>query len=245
ETTNLDAGWTPLVSDTFSMAPSTKHGGIVPLTSGQYDGIRNADAAAVVTSDLGDASVTQGASAASITAALPREAQVTLAYGRGTAAQPVTWNLSGVDTSKPGSYPVTGTVRTVGANLNQWAGTNGSTAYDAADRRLFSSTALTVTADMAVTASALAVTATAETRCVAGKPVVATRIANGGTVPVALKVDSVHGSKTIASLAAGKSTSVIFTARTNPLVAGEVTVVASAGGTTSTVTAPFAATTCR
>ncbi|WP_082485159.1 LamG-like jellyroll fold domain-containing protein [Microbacterium sp. Leaf151] len=245
ETTNLDAGWTPLVSDTFSMAPSTKHGGIVPLTFGQYDGIRKADATAVVTTDLGDASVTQGAGTASITAALPREAQVTLAYGRGTAAQPVTWNLTGVDASKPGSYPVTGTVRTVGANLNQWAGTNGSTAYNAADRRLFSSTALTVTADVVVTAPALAVTATAETRCAAGKAIVVTRIANGGAAPVALQVDSAHGSKTIASLGAGKSTIVTFTARTNPLAAGEVTVAASTGGTTSSVTAPFAATTCR
>ncbi|MBD8477260.1 LamG-like jellyroll fold domain-containing protein [Microbacterium sp. CFBP 8794] len=245
ETTNLDAGWTPLVSDTFSMAPSTKHGGIVPLTFGRYEGIRKADAAAVVASDLGDATVTQGATGAAITAALPREAQVTLAYGRGTASQPVTWNLSGVDASRSGSYPVTGTVRTVGANLNQWVGANGSTAYNAADRRLFSSTALTVTADVVVKAPALTVTATAETRCAAGKAIVVTRIANGGAAPVALQVDSAHGSKTIASLGAGKSTIVTFTARTNPLAAGEVTVAASAGGTTSSVTAPFAATTCR
>lgn len=245
QTTNLDAGWTPLVSDTFSMAPSTKHGGIVPLTFGQYDGIRKADATAVVTTDLGDATVTQGATAPTITAALPRDAQVTLAYGRGTASQPVTWNLAGVDATTPGTYPVTGTVRTIGANLNQWAGTNGSTAYNAADRRPFSSTALTVTADVVVTAPALAVTATAETRCAAGKAIVITRIANGGAAPVALRVDSEHGSKTIASLGAGKSTIVSFTARITPLAAGEVTVAASAGGAASSVTAPFPATTCR
>ncbi|MDQ1082083.1 MULTISPECIES: LamG-like jellyroll fold domain-containing protein [Microbacterium] len=245
ETSNLDAGWTQLVSDSFSMAPSTKHGGIVPLTFGQYDGIRKADAAAVVASDLGDATVAQGANAQTVSAALPREAQVTLAYGRGTAAQPVTWNLSGVDTARPGTYPITGTVRTIGANLNQWAGANGSTAYNAADRRLFSSTALTVTADVVVTAPALAVTATAETRCAAGKPIVIARIANGGTAPVAVKVESTHGSKTIASLGAGKSTSVTFTSRTNPMSAGEVSVTATAGDATTTVTAPYAATTCR
>lgn len=245
QTTNLDAGFTPLVSDTFSMAPSTKHGGIVPLAFGQYDGIRKADAAAVVATDLGDATVTQGATAEAITAALPREAQVTLAYGRGTASQPVTWNLSGVDASRPGSYPVTGTVRTVGANLNQWSGANGSNAYNAADRRLFSSTALTVTADVVVTPPAVSVTATAETRCAAGKPIVVARITNGGPEPVAVTVDSAHGSKTIASLAAGKSTAVTFTARTNPLAAGEVTVAATAGGASSTVKAPYAATTCR
>jgi hypothetical protein len=245
ETTNLDAGFTPLVSDSFSLAPSTKHGGIVPLTFGQYDGIRKADAAAVVTKDLGDATVTQGATAASITAALPGQAQVTLAYNRGTSTQPVTWNLAGVDATRPGTYPVTGTVRTIGANLNQWVGANGSTAYNAADRRPFSSTALTVTADVIVAAPALAVTATAETRCVAGKGLVVTKITNGSTAPVALQIDSAHGSKTIASLAAGKSTSVSFTARTNPVAAGEVTVTATAGSATSTVKAPFAAVTCR
>lgn len=245
QTTNLDAGFTPLVSDTFSMAPSTKHGGIVPLTFGQYDGIRKADAAAVVATDLGDATVTQGATAASITAALPREAQVTLAYGRGTAAQPVTWKLDGVDATRPGTYPVTGTVRTIGANLNQWVGAGGSTAYNAADRRLFSSTALTVTADVVVTAPALTVTAAAETRCVAGKGVIVARISNGGTASVALAVDSAHGSKTVASLAAGKSTSVSFTARTSPVPAGEVTVTATAGGATSSVKAPYPAITCR
>lgn len=245
QTTSLDAGFTPLVSDTFSMAPSTKHGGIVPLTFGQYDGIRKADSAAVVATDLGDATVTQGATAEAITAALPREAQVTLAYGRGTASQPVTWNLSGVDASRPGSYAVTGTVRTVGANLNQWSGANGSNAYNAADRRLFSSTALTVTADVVVTPPAVTVTATAETRCAAGKPIVVARITNGGPEAVAVTVDSAHGSKTIASLAAGKSTAVTFTARSNPLAAGEVTVTATAGGASSTVKAPYAATTCR
>ncbi|MDQ1123557.1 LamG-like jellyroll fold domain-containing protein [Microbacterium trichothecenolyticum] len=245
QTENLDAGWTQLVSDTFSMAPSTKHGGIVPLTLAQYDGIRQADAAAVVTGDLGDATVAQGANAQAVSAALPREAQVRLAYGRGTAAQPVTWNLAGVDTARPGTYPVTGTVRTIGANLNQWVGANGSTAYNAADRRLFSSTALTVSADVVVTAPALAVTATAETRCVAGKPVVVARVANGGTAPVAVKVDSAHGSKTIASLAAGKSTSATVTARKNPMPAGEVTVTATAGGAATKLTATYAAITCR
>ncbi|MFF0911177.1 LamG-like jellyroll fold domain-containing protein [Microbacterium enclense] len=245
QTTDLDAGWTTLMSDTFSMAPSTKHGGIVPLTFGQYDGIRKADAASVVATDLGDAAVAQGADAQAVTGALPREAQVTLAYGRGTAAQPVTWNLSGVDTSRPGTYPVTGTVRTIGANLNQWAGANGSTAYDAADRRLFSSTALTVTADVVVTAPALNVTATAETRCVAGKVTVLTRVVNGGTTAVALKVESAHGTKSVASLAAGKTTSVSFTARSATVAAGEATVTATGNGSTATVKAPYAAATCR
>ena len=45
-TTDLDAGWTQLNDPWFSMAPHTKHGGIVSLTKAQYDTVRSADAAA-------------------------------------------------------------------------------------------------------------------------------------------------------------------------------------------------------
>ena len=90
-----------------------------------------------------------------------------------------------------------------------------------------------------MTAPALTVSATAETRCVAGKPVIAARIANGGTETVALTVASPHGSKTIASLAAGKTTSVTFTARTTPIAAGEVTVTTKTSPSATPVSAAY------
>jgi uncharacterized repeat protein (TIGR02543 family) len=82
---------------------------------------------------------------------LPQTAKVNLAYERGTADLPVDWDLANVDIDEAGAYNVTGTVRTIGANLNQWVGANGSTDWDAEDRTLYSSTALTVNAKVNLT----------------------------------------------------------------------------------------------
>ena len=38
----------------------------------------------------------------------------------------MTWDVSNVDTSKPGEYTVTGTVDTIGANENHWKWTNAA-----------------------------------------------------------------------------------------------------------------------
>ncbi|WP_345800340.1 LamG-like jellyroll fold domain-containing protein [Microbacterium sp. AZCO] len=244
QTTNLDAGWSQLVSSSFSMAPSTKHGGIVGITRGQYDTIRSADAAAAVASDLGSVSVTEDASGDAIRTALPATAGVTLAYNRGTASRPVDWNLSTVDAATPGTYDVTGTVRTIGANLNQWAGAGGSTAWNAADRTLFSSTAITVKAKVVVTAAPLPVTAVAETRCVAGKVVLSVKVTNDGASPVALAVNTAYGTKSVASLAPGASTSAAFTTRAVSVTAGSADVTVSAGGATVHATASYAAASC-
>ncbi|WP_153004195.1 LamG-like jellyroll fold domain-containing protein, partial [Microbacterium testaceum] len=245
ESDDLDAGWTQLVSDEFFMRPSTKHGGIVPLTFGRYDTIRKADATATAQQDLGDVSVTQGAAGDAVAAALPARTDVTLAYGRGSASQPVQWNTAGVDTSRPGTYPVTGTVRTIGANLNQWVGAGGSTTWNAADRRPFSSTALTVTADVIVTAPALPLSATADARCVSGKVTLVARATNGATTPVSITFTSPNGTKTVTGVQAGKNTSATFSTRANSVPAGVVSVKSTSGANSTTVQAAYPATTCR
>ncbi|MFB2555416.1 cell wall-binding repeat-containing protein [Herbiconiux liangxiaofengii] len=152
ETTDLDAGWTQLTDPGFSMAPNTKHGGIVSLTKAQYDTVRAADATSAVTADLGTTSFAQGGTAEELAAALPGTAAVNLAYGRGTADLPVDWDTSSVNLATPGSYAVTGTVRSLGANLNDWVGEGGSAAWNAPGKELFSSSAITVTAEVVVTA---------------------------------------------------------------------------------------------
>jgi putative cell wall-binding protein len=152
ETTDLDAGWTQLTDPGFSMAPNTKHGGIVSLTKAQYDTVRAADATSAVTADLGSVSLAQGASSDDLSAALPGTATVELAYGRGTSELPVDWDIAAVDLATPGTYGVTGTVRSLGANLNDWVGEGGSTAWNAPGKELFSSSAITVTAEVVVTA---------------------------------------------------------------------------------------------
>jgi len=156
-TNDLDAGWTQLTGPGFEMAPNTKHGGIISLTKAQYDTIRAADATSAVSADLGIASVDQGATSDAVTASLPATASVNLAYARGVAELPVDWDLSGVDTSVAGDYSVTGTVRSIGANLNDWVGAGGSTAWNAADKQLSSSTAIEVTATVRVAAGEVVV----------------------------------------------------------------------------------------
>lgn len=242
-TTDLDAGWTPLTSSTFFMTPSTKHGGVISLTKAEYDRVRAADAAAAVSTDLGDVEVAAGAGAEDVTAALPAQTDVTLAYGRGTASQPVVWDTASVDPTTPGTYPVTGTVQTIGANLNTWTGAGGSTAWNAPDRTLASSTAITVTAQVVVTAPEHTVTATAATRCVAGKVVVVTEIANEGTAQVDVSVATAYGSQDVGALAVDKKISRTTTTRLPAIPAGQVTVTAD-GATTTTVTADYAARSC-
>ncbi|PPF60632.1 hypothetical protein C5E11_16365 [Clavibacter michiganensis] len=156
-TNDLDAGWTQLTGPGFEMAPNTKHGGIISLTKAQYDTIRSADATSAVSADLGVSGVTQGATADAVASALPTTATVNVAYGRGTSELPVEWNLSGVDTSVVGDYAVTGTVRSIGANLNDWVGAGGSAAWNAADKQLSSSTAIEVTATVRVAAGEVVV----------------------------------------------------------------------------------------
>ncbi|QHC60198.1 LamG-like jellyroll fold domain-containing protein [Rathayibacter sp. VKM Ac-2760] len=227
-TTDLDAGWTQLNDPGFSLAPSTKHGGIVSLTAGQYAEVRAADAASAVRSDLGEVGSV---------AALPTRADVVLAYNRGTASQPVTWDTSSVGTA-PGRYAVTGVVRTLGANDNQWIGAGGSTAYNAPGRVLSSSTAVRVTATVVV--SAATATLTSSTRCVAGKVVVTGVVKNTGTSPLSVVIRSAWGSSPTLTAAPGANATHAFTTRAASVPAGTLT--ATAGGTT--LQSPYAARTC-
>ena len=152
--TDLDAAepWQMLDSPGFSLAESTKHGGIVGLTKAQYDTVRGADAVAgVAEGDLAAVTVEFGAHADAVEAALPATAEAALHDGRGTASFAVDWDLSDLDTSSAGTSAVTGTLLgTVGANLNQWVGEAGSTAWNAPGKQPFSSTAIEVTATVTV-----------------------------------------------------------------------------------------------
>ncbi|WP_228373240.1 glycoside hydrolase family 43 protein [Demequina silvatica] len=130
--TDLDAEtpWVPLASERFSLRPSTKHGGVLPLTRSRHDALVAADARAPVVADLGGV------------ADLPDAVEAIL-HGGGTASFPVAWEVAedGV---------AVGTLRgTLGANLNAWAGEGGSTAWDAPGKVPFSATALRVTATVA------------------------------------------------------------------------------------------------
>ncbi|WP_158685444.1 family 43 glycosylhydrolase [Microbacterium halophytorum] len=230
ETSDLDAGWTELHSDDFFMTPSTKHGGVISLTKGQYDRIRGADAVAVPDAELGSFEVASGADGETVRGALPATADVTLAYSFRDGELPVDWDVSTVNTATSGTYDVTGTVRSIGANLNDWVGDGGSTEWDAEGKELFSSTALTVTAEVVV-GDAASLTATAATRCAAGKAVLAVSV-TGGTDAEAV-VTTPFGERTL-EVDAGRTTSVSFSTREQSIPAGEVEAAAGAATTTAT-----------
>jgi len=239
ETDDLSAGWTVLDSPEFSMAPATKHGGVVSLTKAQYDAVRGADAVSTGETDLGEVEVAAGATDDEVAAALPGETGVTLAYGYGAGELPIDWDLSALDTSSSGTTEVTGTVRSIGANLNDWVGEGGSTEWDAENRELLSTTALTVTARVTVTGDAAALTAEATTRCVAGRVVLVASVANGSSDAVDAAIATPFGEREV-SVAAEKTTSKAFTTREASIDAGEVTV--TAGG--AEATAAYAAASC-
>ncbi|MGA7148667.1 MAG: hypothetical protein WBX17_09295 [Microbacterium sp.] len=94
----------------------------------------------------------------------------------------------------------------------------------------------------------LDVSAEASTRCVAGKAVVTVKSTNDEDAPVSLVVNSTFGSKTFASVAAGKTVSNVFTTRSGsvPAAAATVQATASVGGEPVTVTieAPYDARSC-
>ncbi|MFE7503907.1 carboxypeptidase regulatory-like domain-containing protein [Promicromonospora sp. NPDC057488] len=85
---------------------------------------------------------------------------------------------------------------------------------------------------------ALTTEVTVETRCVAGKVVLAATATNTNEVPVAVTLQTPYGSKAIASIAPGTDALQPFTTRLGTVPAGEVTVTARAtiGGAPVTVT---------
>lgn len=240
-TTDLDAGWTPLTDPSFSMAPHTKHGGIVSLTKAEYDRVRAADAVGLTTADVGAVSVDAGASTDALLAVLPAEAEVELAYGRGAAVQPVEWDTASVDLSVAGEYDVTGVVRTLGANYDSWTGAGGATAWNAPDRVLARSGALTVTARVVVEAADAAITASVSTRCVAGKAVLVTSITNTGDIDAAVSLETVFGTVDAGSIEPDRTVSRTTTTRLASIDAAAVTVT---DGTGIAVTADYAARSC-
>lgn len=154
---NLDKGWEYLDSPDYYLTPYTKHGGVISLTKKQYDSIRNADAVSVAEVFEDTVQLTIGMEEEDIRKALPATVKVNTAYNRGMADLPVDWDISGVNTDAEAEYMVRGTVRSIGANLNQWMGRDkitgeDSESYLAADKTLYSSTALKVEVPVKVSA---------------------------------------------------------------------------------------------
>jgi len=90
----------------------------------------------------------------------------------------------------------------------------------------------------------LAVTATAEVRCVAGKALVAVRATNGDTVNADITIKTTYGEKTLAAVKPGAALFHTFTTRLANLPAGSATVTATGDGRTGATTVSWAAKNC-
>ncbi|MWV58955.1 family 43 glycosylhydrolase [Rathayibacter sp. VKM Ac-2754] len=99
-----------------------------------------------------------------------------------------------------------------------------------------------------VAAPAIAVTASASTRCISGKVVLSVLVTNPNAFPVKVVIGSTYGSKTIAEVAAGKSATHSFTTREASIPAGQATATATAfvagKPATASATAPYSAASC-
>lgn len=96
--------------------------------------------------------------------------------------------------------------------------------------------------------ASLKVSATASSRCLAGKVVLTVVARNGDTVPMDVSVRTSEGVKTFAGVKPGASASAAYTVRSTQLAAGEATVTATAtvGGSSvsATTAAPYTARSC-
>jgi hypothetical protein len=93
-------------------------------------------------------------------------------------------------------------------------------------------------------AKPLAVTATVDVRCVAGKALVAVRATNTDTVAADITIATSFGEKTLKAVKPGAALFHTFTTRLASLPAGKATVTATGDGRSATVEAPWAAKNC-
>ena len=96
---------------------------------------------------------------------------------------------------------------------------------------------------------ALDVTATAGTRCIAGKVMVSVRAVNGEQVPVSIDLESAFGTKSFATVEPGRNAVHVFTTRAVSVPAGsvelEVQAVKDGAPVEATVSAAYDSTTCQ
>jgi GH43 family beta-xylosidase len=126
--------------------------------------------------------------------------------------------------------------------------------YAAGDRPVFDMTrdeeVLPSLRTVSTTVTVLApLSASAGTKCVAGKVVVSGTVENTGSAPVTVKLTTVYGVKDLGTVQAGARASAVFTTRSTSVEAGSMTVAASSNVdgkiVTTESTAPYAARACR
>ncbi|WP_249354097.1 Ig-like domain-containing protein [Microbacterium sp. 2FI] len=160
---------------------------------------------------------------------LPEKVEVSYNDGsRDNQAIGVEWDYDESIVDRPGVYTIRGDLV-----LPAYVSTAGTT-----------STTLTLTVGDGVSPGPQ-ISATASTRCVAGKVVVVVRAVNEHDEPLAFELKSSFGTKQFAAVQPGKAVSQVFTTRMVGVDAGTADVTATTtGGESTTVEAAYAAASC-
>ena len=186
-----------------------RHGTIVPVTREQYQTVLEAYAPDIAVASVDDIDVATEAGSAPV---LPETAHLTTASGDVSDAEVIWDEVPESAYAEPGVFTVSGIAQD--------------------DSRQ------PVEATVTVSDAGADVEITASTRCVVGKTVLVTRVANTGDDQATVSVTTPFGTRNEISLAAGDASSQSFSTRTPEVHAGTVTV--ESGGISATADYPAA-----
>lgn len=212
-----DIQWT--IPSSFSLPASPRHGSILAITAEERDALAAKWNPSLLVTSVDPVSITVQAGAGEV--ALPATVQATFTDGhRETVA--VTWDKADLSSLKKAGDTVQ---------------VRGQLANSAATPAI-----ATVTA---TAPPGPAVSAVVSTRCVAGKVVLTTRATNDSDAAADITVRSAWGTKTHRAVAPGATVSTATTVRASAVDAGSVEVTATGASGSRTITASFAAASCR
>jgi hypothetical protein len=212
-----DIQWT--IPSSFSLPTSPRHGSVLAITAKERDVLAAKWNPSLLVTSIDPVAATVQAGSTDV--ALPATAQATFKDGhRETVA--VAWDKADLSSLKKAGDTVQ-----VRGQLANSAGTPAIAT-------------ITATAPPGP-----AVSAVASARCVAGKVVLTTRATNDSDAVADLTVNTAWGSKTHSAVAPGASVSTAITVRASSVAAGSVEVTATGASGSRTITAAYAAISCR
>ncbi|HMT87894.1 MAG TPA: family 43 glycosylhydrolase [Arachnia sp.] len=210
-TNSLEGDPTWIYPPTFSLPASPRHGSVIGITREERDALADKWAKNLLVSSV--APVALDVEVGATQAALPGTVTATFADGH-TESVRVDWDDPDLSQLQRNGDQIT---------------VEGALANGAATRAVATLTAFGATE--------LELSVSAQTRCVAGKVVLAASVTNNSEVAAEVGLVSAYGSKSFASVAPGATVSAAFTSRLVETPAGSVAVTASAAVDGATVSA--------
>jgi hypothetical protein len=212
-----DIQWT--IPSSFSLPASPRHGSILAITAKERDTLAAKWNPSLLVTTIDPIAATVQAGSTEV--ALPGTVQATFKDGHRESVA-VTWDKTDLSSLKKAGDTVQ-----VRGQLANSAGTPAIAT-------------ITATAPPGP-----AVSAVASTRCVAGKVIVTTRATNDSGAVADITVSTAWGDKTHTAVAPGASVSTATTVRASTVAAGSVEVTATGASGSRTITAAYAAISCR